>query len=120
MNKKALFLLFVFVSGVAIYYPQLDFHFWLSQGDHGRDLYSFKKTFEGALPYRDYLSQNGPLMPYYYALFYRIFGVNIQSVLIGYNLLVILSGMMIFLICSVFMSPTLSLAGSLWYWAFRG
>ncbi|MEI8011657.1 MAG: hypothetical protein WCI27_04145, partial [Candidatus Omnitrophota bacterium] len=26
----------------------------LSQGDHGRDLYAFKRILEGAVPYRDF------------------------------------------------------------------
>ena len=119
-NRKLLFLILTFFSGVLILSPYLNFQTLLSQGDHGRDLYSFRETYEGAVPYRDYWSQNGPLMPYYYSGFFHIGGVKIQSVLLGYNILILLAGVFVYLACSTFLTPVMSFACAMWYWAFRG
>src|SRR3989338_2373244 len=59
-------------------------------------------------------------MPYYYSLFYRVFGVKIQSVLLGYNALILLVGVVIYLSCAVFLTPFFSYTCAVWYWAFRG
>lgn len=118
--QKPLFLFLTAVIGVWILWPLNNFQFFLAQGDHGRELYGFKKTMEGALPYRDYSWLYGPLMPYYYSAFYHMFGVSIQSVLLGQNLLIWSSGILIYLSCAIFISPAMSFAAAIWYWAFRG
>jgi len=119
-QEKIFFLLLTIFAGIIILWPLHNFQNYLSQGDHGRDLYCFKKTMEGALPYRDYSWLFGPLMPYYYSIFYFLGGISIQSVLLGYLLLVLLTGIVIYLICSVFLSPAISFVCALWYWCFRG
>lgn len=119
-QTKAFFLLLTVAAGVFIMWPLHDFQYYLAQGDHGRDLYCFKKTMEGALPYRDYSWLFGPLMPYYYSIFYLLGGVTIQSVLLGQGLLVLLAGILVYLTCAVFLSPAMSFVCALWYWAFRG
>src|SRR3989338_1493670 len=96
-HKRVLFLCLTLICGVCLLTPTIDFQHWLSQGDHGRDLYSFKKTFEGGLPYRDYQSSNGPLMPFYYSLFFWLLGVSVQSVLWGYAILVLSAGAVLYL-----------------------
>ncbi|OGX38600.1 MAG: hypothetical protein A3D87_05165 [Omnitrophica WOR_2 bacterium RIFCSPHIGHO2_02_FULL_50_17] len=118
-HQRLLFLFLTVVAGLLVLLPFHDFQYFLAQGDHGRDLYCFKKTMEGALPYRDYSWLFGPLMPYYYSLFYHLFGVSIQSVLLGQNLIILLAGVFIFLICSVFISSSMAFMCALWYWAFR-
>jgi len=117
---KSIFLLLTIFAGIVILYPHLDYQPYLAQGDHGRDLYSYKKTFEGGIPYKDFSTQNGPLMPYYYSLFYHLFDVSISSTLLGYNFCILLAGLLIYLICSSYLNPLLSFCASLWYWAFRG
>ncbi len=117
---QIIFLLITLLAGVIILSPRLNFHPYLAQGDHGRDLYSFKKTSEGAVPYKDYWSQNGPLMPYYYSVFYHSFGTSLQSTLKGFNFLVLLVGVFIYLCCSTVMTPLGSFSCAMWYWAFRG
>ncbi|MCA9399431.1 MAG: glycosyltransferase family 39 protein, partial [Candidatus Omnitrophica bacterium] len=117
-SKICLFL--TLLLGILIFYPRSNFQVRLAQGDHGRDLYSFQQTAQGAIPIHDYWTQNGPLMPYYYALIYKIFGSTIQSTLLGYYFLVLCAGLMIFLIAREFLSPLAALAGVLWYWTFRG
>ena len=118
-QKKFFFFLTLF-AGIAFLIPQADFQHFIAQGDHGRDLYCFKKTLSGALPYRDYSWVLGPLMPYYYALIFKIFGATIQSAVLGQNLLVLACGMTLFGICSIFLSPAIACACALCYWAFRG
>jgi len=117
-QQRLLFLLLTLITGIVVLFPYLNFQLHLSPGDHGRDLYSFKKTFEGALLYRDYRSQNGPLMPYYYSLFYRLFGVSVQSTLWGYNLLILLTGILLYGAGTTFLSPGMAYLATLWYWAF--
>jgi hypothetical protein len=119
-HPKNLFLLLTVITGVFTLGPYHNFQPYLAQGDHGRDLYSYKAAMEGALPYRDYSSEFGPLMPYYYSLFYRLFGVKIQSVLLGYNFLILTVGIVIYLACAVFLPPFLAYTCAIWYWAFRG
>lgn len=117
---KYFFLVLTILSGIIALSPYQNFQYWIAQGDHGRDLYAFKKTMEGALPYRDYSWQFGPLMPYYYSLFFKFLGVHIQSILWGQNLLYLAAGLLVFLTANIFISPSLSYVAALWYWAFRG
>ena len=119
-RKKTFFLLLTIGAGIYILWPLHNFQNYLAQGDHGRDLYCFKKAMEGAVPYRDFSWLFGPLMPYYYSIFYSLGGVSIQSVLLGQMLLVLLTGVFIYLTCSVFLSPSVAFACALWYWGFRG
>ena len=120
MSAKNICLLITFLLGIVIAVPQLDYQEVLAQGDHGRDLYSYQLAAEGKLPYRDFQSSNGPLMFYYYALFYKFFGVSIQSALLGQHLIILLIGLVIFYTGTIFYSPILSLNCALWYWVFRG
>ncbi|VAX35497.1 hypothetical protein MNBD_UNCLBAC01-1456 [hydrothermal vent metagenome] len=118
-HKKFLFFLLSLFTGIWALYPFGDFQYYLATGDHGRDLYAAQQTLKGALPYQDYAWLFGPLMPYYYALFFTIFDISIQSVLLGQNILILLAGLLIYLSCSVFLSPTISFVCAVWYWAFR-
>jgi hypothetical protein len=117
---KIIFLLATLVAGIIFFSFQCDYMTFLSQGDHGRDFYSFKKTSEGALPYKDYWSTNGPLMPYYHASFYHIFGTTLQTTLLAHNLLAICLGILVYLCCSCFASPAISFICAMWYWLIRG
>lgn len=119
-HATAFFLLLTIITGAFTLAPYHNFQPYLAQGDHGRDLYSYKATMEGARPYQDYSSEFGPLMPYYYSLFYRLFGVKVQSVLLGYNLLILTVGVVIYLACAVFLPPLFAYTCAVWYWAFRG
>jgi len=119
-HLKLFFLFLTFLTGIYVLWPLHDFQIYLSQGDHGKDLYCFKKTMQGALPYRDYSWFYGPLMPYYYSLFNHLFGVSIQSILLGQNLLILFSGIIIFSITATFISPAIAFVCALWYWVFRG
>ncbi len=119
-HRQKLFLLLTILSGIITLYPSHNFQFFLAQGDHGRELYCYRKVLEGALPYRDFSWPFGPLLLYYYGLFYLVFGVCIQSVLLGQLFFILMITILIYLICSEFISPYLSWACALWYLAFRG
>ena len=69
--QKYVFFLLTLIGGILIYFPAHNYQPLLAQGDHGRDLYAFDQTIHGAKPYRDYWWVYGPLMPYYYALFFK-------------------------------------------------
>ena len=93
-------------------------HDWqphITQGDHGRDLYAFKKTLEGQVPYRDYWWPYGPLMPYYYAFIYKILGISIQSAIQGNLFLQFSCCIVFFLILSRLLSPALSFTGAMFF-----
>jgi len=119
-RPQTLFLLLTIAAGAYTLWPLHDFQNYLAQGDHGRDLYCFKKVMDGAVPYRAFSWLFGPLMPYYYSIFYHLGGVSIQSVLFGQGLLILLTGVFIYLACAVFFTPAASFACALWYWGFRG
>ena len=114
-TRKFLFLILTIVAGILLLQHHLYYQPLLSQGDHGRDLYAAQMTLKGAVPYRDYWWVYGPLMPYYYALFFKIFGINIKSVLLGKLILNLLSGIFFFLILSPLIPPLFVFAGTLWF-----
>jgi len=119
-KSRYLYFLVTTIIGLIVLIPQLRYQPFLLQGDHGRDLYLFQQVAHGASPYRDIATDNGPLMPYYYAIFLSLFGDSVQSVLLGYAILILLAGLMIFLIARRSVSETWALIGALWYWAWRG
>ena len=119
-NPRHLFFLLTLLVGLFAVWPFNHFQFMISTGDHGRDLYCFKKSFEGGLPYRDYSWLFGPLMPYYYGLFFKACGVSLQSVLLGQNMLILAIGLMLYLSCVLFIPPSLAFVCAAWYWAYRG
>ncbi len=57
----------------------------------------------------------GPIMPYYYGLFFKIFGVHITSVLLGRALLSIVCSVFFYLSATCLMSPGLAFLGSAWF-----
>ena len=93
-HVKFLTLLLVFLAGILITAPYVNYQDFLSQGDHGRDLYAAQAVYRGELPYRDFWWVYGPLMPYYYGLFFKIFGVHISSMILGKLILRILGGIL--------------------------
>ena len=117
---QTVFLCLTLAIGLWAIWPLRDFQYYLSTGDHGRDLYAFEQTMEGRVPYRDYEWLSGPLMPYYYALFFRLFGPTIQTALLAQNILILATGVLVYLTCALWLSPAMAMAAALWYWAFRG
>ena len=117
-NLKIFFLLLTVIVGLIVLYPFTDFQYYLSQEDHGRDLYAFEQTITGAKPYKDYWWVYGPLMPVYYSLIDRWLGINIHSILAGEMFLRLFSGLFIFLTLCVFFSPLIGLSAAVWFWVF--
>lgn len=117
-NLKILCLLLTILAGFFLLYPFIDVQYYLSQGDHGRDLYAFEQTTRGAQVYRDYWWVYGPLMPLYYSGIDRWLGTNIQSILAGEMFLRLFSGLFIFLTLCVFFSALIGLSGAVWFWVF--
>jgi len=52
-------------------------------GDAGSNLYCFQAVLQGQTPYHDFTWFYGPLMLYINALFFKLFGLNIHSVMLG-------------------------------------
>ena len=96
-------------------WPELNFQDHLAQGDHGRDLYAFDAVTHGKLPYKDFWWVYGPLMLYYYGLFFKILGVHITSILLGRALLIILSSVFLYLSAACLMSPGLAFLAATWF-----
>ena len=118
-HKNLLFLILTVMGGCFFFYFSIDYQPWLSQGDHGRDLYAFQATLRGEAPYRDYWWVYGPLMPYYYSLFFKFLGIQIPSILIGKAILTFSSGIFFFLILASTASLPFAFAGALWFWVFN-
>ncbi len=119
-RKKPLFLLLTLASGIFALWPFHNFQYFLAQGDHGRELYCYKKAMDGAVLYRDFSWLYGPFFLYYFGIFLKLFGTTIQSILLAQNLLILSVGVLIYLIGAVFISPALAYICALWYWAYRG
>lgn len=113
INCWPILLLTIFAACLLV--PNFNFHPMLAQGDHGRDLYAFQQTLQGDKPYRDYWWVYGPLMPYYYASFLKIFGNTISSVLIGKSFLITFSTVIFYLILELIVSRPLALLASMWF-----
>ena len=116
--SNILALLLLILTGLCVFSPYFDYQPWLSTGDHGLNLYAAEAALRGELPYHDYHWFYGPLMPYYYALFFKIFGAKITSAIIGQIALNILSGCFIFAGLSLFTSPLIAFGAAIWFWAF--
>ncbi len=115
MSTKKIFLILT-ILGVLLfnaadfnYYPQI------SQGDHGRDLYAAQEILRGKLPYKDFWWVYGPLMPYYYALFYKITGGTVVSFLIGKIILEAVCAAFFYLAASTLMAPFIAFIAALWF-----
>ena len=119
-HQKGIFFVLTLLAGIVILSGRCDYQAYVSQGDHGRDLYAFKRVLHGAVPYRDFSWLFGPLMVYYYGAFFKIMGPSIQAALAGQNVLIVLTGCVLYLAGVRFLSPALSFLCALWYWLFRG
>jgi len=115
LNSKTIFLLLTILMSALFAWPELNFQDLLSQGDHGRDLYAFDAVTHGKLPYKDFWWVYGPLMPYYYGLFFKIFGVHITSVLLARALLVVVCSAFFYLSAACLMSPGLAFLAAAWF-----
>lgn len=119
-KKEAILpLLSLILLGLVVLHPFCHFHTPLATGDNGRDLYAFRQTLDGAMPYRDYYWVYGPLMPFYYALFMKILGISIPSILAGQILLWLTSGVLMALILRKAGLGWLGWTAALWFWAFN-
>jgi len=118
-NPKTLFFVLALLAGVVLLFPTLNFQDWLSTGDHGRDLDAFEEVLDGKIVYRDYWWVYGPLMPYYYAFFYKILGIKIQSILIGKFVIKLSAGLLCYLALVRLFRPLTAFAAALWFWGFQ-
>ncbi|HOD12009.1 MAG TPA: hypothetical protein PLO93_02195 [Candidatus Omnitrophota bacterium] len=116
--QKYLFLALTIVVAIIILFPIRTFQAPLAQGDHGRDLYAFWQTSQGATPYQDYWWCYGPLMPYYYGFIFKIFNPLIQIALLGELLLKLTAVILCYLALSCFVQAGWALIGALWLAAF--
>ena len=115
LSPKTIFLLLTILTAGIFVWPELNFQDLLSQGDHGRDLYAFDAVTHGKLPYKDFWWVYGPLMPYYYGLFFKIFGVHMTSVFLGRALLVVMCSAFFYLSAACIMSPGLAFLAAAWF-----
>ncbi len=107
------------MAGVIICWPYHNFQSFIAQGDHGRDLYAAAAVLRGEMPYKDFWWVYGPLMPYYYGLMFKLFGVHIPSILLGQIILNIGAGLGIFLCLARLFSPAAAFLGGLWFLTYR-
>ena len=70
------------------------------------------------MAYRDYWWVYGPLMPFYYALFMKLYGVSIMSVLVGKAILKLTAGLFIFMAVSRVAHPVAAMLGAIWFYLF--
>jgi hypothetical protein len=117
--SKFLILLSVLAAGILITAPFANFQAFLATGDHGRDLYAAQAVYRGELPYKNFWWVYGPLMPYYYGLFLKIFGVHISSMILGELCLRVLGGILICLGMMEICSGTAAFLCACWFMLFQ-
>ncbi|MBU0467580.1 MAG: glycosyltransferase family 39 protein [Candidatus Omnitrophica bacterium] len=117
-NTKAFLAILTVIIGLFLFFPQVNYLDYLAQGDHGRDLYAFSRAYEGDLPYQDYWWEYGPLTPYYYGTFFKLFGTDLTSVLFAELVLILTAGLFIYFAISTFSGPLLALSGALFFFAY--
>jgi len=120
--KNYSFFIFFFLTiifGIIIFSPYTNFQYYLAQGDHGRELYAFEAVLRGEIPYKDFWWDYGPLMTYYYAIFFKILGIQIPSILFGKILLNIACGVFCYLAISEILFPAAAFVASLWLMCFQ-
>jgi hypothetical protein len=72
----------------------------------------------GRVPYQDYWWVYGPLVPYDYASFLKVFGVSIVSILAGNTLLQILTGLLLYLDLYSIIHPAFAYLAASWFLIF--
>ncbi|MBU2461877.1 hypothetical protein KKH65_03255, partial [bacterium] len=77
--------------------------------------YCFLKVLEGQMPIRDFDWIYGPLMPYYYAFWYKVLGVSILSVKIGESFLIFICILSVYVLSREVMAPIYSFLSSLYF-----
>ncbi len=117
-GTSRLFFWLTLVFGIVFLYPLIDTQSYLATGDHGRDFYVFERTLHGDVPYQDYWWVYGPIMPYYYAVFDWLLGVNMLSILAGKALLTLTSGLFIFLTLETLAGGLTGLTAAVWFYVF--
>ena len=118
-HYKSLLILLVLAVGIIITSHQANFQDFLAQGDHGRDLYAAQAVYRGELPFRDFWWDYGPLMPYYYGLFFKILGTHISSMLTGKIVLKILGGILMCLGLMELASGPAAFLAACWFMLFQ-
>lgn len=118
-NKHWIYLLLTIAAGIVLLWPGLNFQDWLSTGDHGRDLDAAEQALRGKIVYQDYWWVYGPVMPYYYAIFYKIFGIKIQSILIGKFVIKMTAGLLCYGAVATLFRPITAMMAALWFWTFQ-
>lgn len=106
----------IIATGLVLYRPFCTFQLHLAQGDHGNNLYVFRRTMQGAVPYRDYWWVYGPLMPYFYAAWFAALGVTIRTILIAYHFLEVLSGFFFYAAFKQAFPRYLAFTAAVYYW----
>ncbi len=99
--------------------PVIDVHPPLSTGDNGKDLYAFWLTSQGKWPYRDYWWPYGPLMPFYYAFWFLVGGVNLVSIRIGLAIIYFLCSLLVYRTLRLLTSGAIAFLSSLAFLSFR-
>lgn len=118
-SKNQIFFFLALFAGVLVLYPFLDYQPVMAAGDHGRDLYAAQVTLKGHLPYRDYWWVYGPLMPYYYALCFKLFGTHVPAVLLGKAFLALLSSLFVYgALITAAVPCGLAFIGAMWFLLF--
>ena len=106
------------LAGGVLLWPLYNYQNYIAQGDHGRDFYCYAATLKGAVPFQDYWWVYGPLMPYYYALFFKMLGLSMPSILIGEIVLKVLAGVMIYRTVNLLAGKIWGCLAALWFWNF--
>ncbi len=111
-------LLLCLVINFFLNFPTLSVQHGFSPGDAGINLYAVDAVVKGKIPYQDFYWQYGPLMLYYNALFFKLLGAQIQSLIWGRVILKTLFSGVFFMAARRIMPPWASLLAALAFGVF--
>ena len=114
LNSRNLFFATIFIA-LFIYLPSLTVQDTFSSANVGDNLFASEAVAKGLLPYRDFNWNYGPLMPYYNAYLFKIFGHDLHSLILGRIFLKTIFAGIFFLAALKIMPPLAAFLVSLAY-----
>jgi len=123
-RRDFLWISLLFLTLAIFWVPTINIQPYLSTDDMGKDLYPFELSLKGEWPCRDYWWQYGPLMPFYYAFWFLVGGVNLISLRLGLAVIYLLCSLLTYRTLRIFASPPVAFLASLafllqeFYWPY--
>lgn len=118
MRKSTSLPLLLILIVAALWAPAIAVQPPIASGDHGRDLYAFQMTAQGGSIYKDFWWQYGPIMPLYYACWFKLGGINLIMARLGLGVIYLTMVLLAYGSLRNFTSPIISAMAALAFLSF--